>query len=129
MKYQARNNQSGHVLITLLVFMVMTITITGAAITMTIVNTQTISKYKAGQEAFRIAENAADNAMLQLLRNPTYSGETIESDLGTATITISGTTTKTITSVGQVGQAMRTIEVVANHSGGTLTVTSWGEIY
>lgn len=112
----------------MLVFMVMIISITGAAVTMTIINTQTISKQKAGQEALRIADNAAENALLQLLRNSAYNGEIMSFPSGTATISVSGTTTKTITAVGQVGTVQRTVEVTANHPDTTIDVTSWSEL-
>ncbi|MDZ7744165.1 MAG: hypothetical protein U5K77_00160 [Candidatus Saccharibacteria bacterium] len=120
--------QTGHVLITLLVFMIMFISITGAAVSITVINTQAIISLKAGQEAFRLAENGAENALLRLLRDPGYDGETLSLDTGTATINVSGSTTKTITSVGQSGDFQRTVEITAEQSGGTLNITSWSEI-
>jgi hypothetical protein len=128
MKQQQRaNNESGQALIALLIFMMMAFTLTAAAAAITIVNTQTNTAYVSGDTALEVAESGAENAMQQLLRNPSYTGETVTIGSGTATITVSGTTTKTIISVGAVNNVRRTVTVVASYSGTVLSETSWNE--
>jgi hypothetical protein len=120
-------NQSGQTLVALLAFMAMALTLTVAATVVTLANAQTSSNYSLGQEALRIAEAGADNALLRLLRDPAYAGETLSAGDGTATITISGSGTKTIVSEGVNGSFRRKVQVTATVANNTLTVTSWSE--
>lgn len=60
--------KSGQALVTLLVFSAIAIIITSAAVTVSLINTQTTSKYSIGAEALAVAEAGADNAVLKLLR-------------------------------------------------------------
>ena len=124
-----RRRESGQTMIALMSFMAMAITLTSAVTMVTIANATSSSKYTLGQEALNIAETGADNAMLRLSRDPTYTGETLTVGTGTATITVSGTTTKTITSVGLINGFRRTIVVTASQSATTnvITTTSWVE--
>ncbi len=120
-------NQSGQMLVALLSFMAVAITLTTAVTVVTLANSLTVSKYSLGQDALNIAEAGADNALLRLTRDPTYTGETLTVGTGTATITVSGTSPKTITSVGQSGTFRRTIVVTATQTSNVLAVTSWVE--
>jgi hypothetical protein len=119
--------QAGQSLVALLAFMAMALTLTSAVTIVTIANATTTSKYSLGQEALAIAEAGADNAFMRLLRDPNYTGETLTMIGGTATITISGTNPKTITSYGEIGTFRRTVVVVATRTNNVLTVTSWTE--
>lgn len=114
-------------LVALLSFMAVAITLTTAVTVVTLANSLTVSKYSLGQDALNIAEAGADNALLRLTRDPTYTGETLTVGTGTATITVSGTSPKTITSVGQSGTFRRTIVVTATQTSNVLAVTSWVE--
>jgi len=124
-------NQSGQTLIALLIFMLMSILITTTAVTITVINSAGNNQANFGELARQAAETGAENAMLQLERDPTYTGETMTiNSATTATITVSGTTTRTITSVGTVagiGTFKRTVIVTASYSGLAFTVTSWVE--
>ena len=123
------HSQNGQTLVTLLVFMVIGITITTAAVMMTIVNTQNATKFQEGLIAYQVAESGAENAIIRLLRDPSYTGETLTVGAGTATITVSGTTTKTITSSGVNGNYLRKVQVVASYVNNVLTITSWQETF
>lgn len=125
-----RARQSGQTLVALLAFMSLAITITSAATMVTMVNIQTTSKYTMGQEALSLAETAADNAVLRLIRNPSYAaGETLTLPNGTATIvSITGSGTKTIVAEGKSGNFRRRVQVVVTQSNNVTTVTSWSEV-
>lgn len=125
MKY----SKSGQTLVTLLIFIVIGITITSAAVVMTITNSQNITKFQEGMIAFQIAESGAENAVIRLLRDPSYTGETLAVGTGTAVITVSGTTTKTILSSGTNGNYFRKVQVVASYVNNVFTITSWQEVY
>lgn len=116
---------SGQALVILLAFMATAMTLTVAATIVTLVNTRTTSTFVLGQDALSLAESGADNAMLRLLREPSYAGETMNMNGGTVTITVSGSTTRTITARASVGGAIRTVEVTAASSDDALTITSW----
>jgi hypothetical protein len=124
-------SQQGQTIIALLIFMLLSILITTTAVTITVINTQGNNASNFGDLARQAAETGAENAMLQLERDPTYVGETMNINSNTtATITVSGTTTRTITSVGSVagiGTFKRTIIVTATYSGLAFTVTNWVE--
>lgn len=123
-----RNAQSGQMLAALLAFMAMAITLTTAATIVTLTSALTSSKFTVGQEVLSIAEAGADNALIRLLRNPSYTGETLTIGTGTATITVSGSGTKTILSVGEVGNFERRIQVTVTQNNNILSVTNWVEV-
>lgn len=120
---------AGQALVSLIAFMAFGMVITSAAVTMTIVNSRSTDTYSTGNEVLAIAEVGADNAVLRILRNPNYVGEpplTIGS--GTATITVSGGSTKTITSEGVGSGIRRKVEVVGTFTNNVFIITSWKEI-
>lgn len=125
------HTESGQTLIALLIFMLLSILITTTAVTITVINVQGGNQGNFGELARQAAETGAENALLRLERDPTYTGETMTiNSTTTATITVSGTTTRTITSVGTVagiGTFKRTVVVTASYSGLAFTVTSWIE--
>ena len=119
----------GQSLVILLVFIAIAITVTSAAVVMMIVGSTAASKYEQGQTAYATAESGAENALLRLLRDPNYAGETLTIGSDTATITVTGTNPKTVTSTGVSGGFTRQVQVVAGYTNGILTVTSWSEVF
>ena len=89
--------KSGQTLVLLLVFVAITITITSAAVAMMIINSQSGSRFELREITYTVAESGAENALLRLLRDPDYTGETLTIEDGTATITVTGSSVKTIT--------------------------------
>ena len=80
--------------------------------------------------ASQVAESGMENALLLLLRNPNYVGETLTVGTGTATITVTGnSTTKTITSIGRINNYLQTVEVIVTYNNTIMTITSWEEKY
>lgn len=104
-------------------------TLTTAAVALAISTTRDTTILTLGERALTVAESGAENAILRLLRDPSYTGE---SDLpigpGTATIGVTGVSPKIITSTGTVGTLVRRVQVVVTTSGGQLTVSSWQEL-
>ncbi len=92
-----KKNQSGQTIILLLIYVLVAMIVTSAAVAVTIVNSQATDKVYQGTTAFDVAESGAETAMLKLLRDPSYTGETLTVNNGTATITITGGTIKTVT--------------------------------
>ncbi len=128
MKKLLRQN-TGQTLMTLLFFVTIAITVTTAAIIAMYSNAQSATKVQQGAIAYYVAEGGIENALIRLLRDPTYTGETLPVGTGTAVITVTGSSSSyTITSKGTVGNFLRTIQVTAGYnSSNILTISSWQE--
>lgn len=120
--------QKGQALITLLFFMIIAITITTTAVVISLVNALSTSYLDQANSAYYVAESGAENAMLKLLRDPLYNGETMNIDTGTAAISVSGTSPITVISEGRIYNSLRKIQVEAVFTNGVLIVNSWKEI-
>jgi hypothetical protein len=123
-----RRNQSGQVLVMLLAFMATAIILTVSAVSVVIASMQAGTRQAKGEKALQVAESGIDNALMRLVRDPTYSGESLTISGGTATITVSGSPNITITSIGQVDDFRRTIQVTAARTNNTVVVSSWSEV-
>lgn len=124
------NQKKGYTLVTLLVFIVMGLTIASAAIVMVMINSRNASSIEIGTLAYDVAESGMENALIRLLRDPTYTGETLSVGTGTATVTITslGGDQWRIVSVGVYGNFRRTIQVDVTMNI-LLTINSWRETY
>lgn len=121
-------NQNGQTLIILLTYMIIAIIITTASIALVINSSKGTDKVYQGANSLDIAESGAETAMIKLLRDPDYTGETLTVGNGQAVITINGSNPKTILSRGTLNNFTRTIQVIVDTSNNTLTATSWKEI-
>lgn len=122
-------NQKGNVLVTLLVFVVMAVVIISAVTAVTIINTQSTTVVSFGNYALNLAELGAEEAVIRLIRNPNvYTGGSLVIEGTNVLITVTGTTTKTITSEASVQGNTRKVQVIATVENNKVTVTSWQEI-
>lgn len=122
------NNYSGQTLVLLLVFVVIAMLITTAVLTMTTINSGATDKVYQGTTALDIAESGAETAMIKIIRDPSYSGETVAIGNGEAVITVSGSNPKIITSKGDLNNFSRRVEVTVDFTNNVATITSWKEI-
>lgn len=120
--------ERGQALITLLFFVLISLTITTGAITIIIVNSMSVSRFQGGTSAYYAAESGVENALLRLLRDPSYTGETLTIDTSTAVITVTGSNPKTVVSIGQNGNFKRTVQAEMNYNSGYYTFSNWKEI-
>lgn len=97
-------------------------------VSLVVVNSQNARIYLQGEQVLSIAETGIENAMMRLLRNASYTGETLPVGSGQAVITVTGTQPYVIRSVGSLHSETRTIVVNATRSAGLFTVTSWQEV-
>ena len=121
-------HQSGQTLVILLTYMVIAIIVTTASIALVLNSSVGTDKLYQGTNSLDIAESGAETAMIKLLRDPNYTGETVSVGGGQAVITVTGTNPKTVISVGTLNNFSRTIRVIVDTSNNTLTATSWKEI-
>lgn len=122
-------NQKGSALVTLLVFTVIAMIISSAAITMMMVNITSTSQSQRGNETLYMSESGIENGIIRLLRNPSYSGETLSFNDGSVVITVTGSGPYTVRSVATKGNYSRAIEAVLSYTNNVLSVTSWTEVY
>ena len=120
--------QKGQALITLLFFVLISLTITTGAILIIINNSISVSKSVEGTLAYYVAESGVENALLRLLRDPSYTGETLTVGSGTAVITVTGANPKIVVSVGQNGNFKRKVSAQMNYISGYYTIYNWKEI-
>lgn len=125
--------QKGQALITLLFFTVIGITVTSAAAAIIMVNSLSGTKQQQGELAYMVAQSGAENAILRLLRSPSYTGETLPVGSGQAVISVSGSGTTAspyvILSRGTVGNYLRQVEVQARYENNLLEVISRREVF
>lgn len=122
------NNQKGQTLIILLSYMVIAIIVITASVALVFNSSKATDKVYQGANSLDIAESGAETAMIKLLRNPAYTGETLQTDGGKAVITVTGSNPKIILSTGTYSNFTRIIQVTVSSNNGTLTTTSWKEI-
>lgn len=120
-----RYGEGGQALVTLLFFMVMSITITTAAVLVVLANSSVASINEQGLSAYYGAEAGAEEGILRLLRNPSYSGESFSTNNVNVTVSVNS---NTILATGSAANAKRTIQVQTVYNNNALTVTSWKEM-
>ena len=119
--------QGGQALITLLFFVLISLTITTGAIIIIIANSISVGKFQEGTLAYYAAESGVENALLRVLRDSNYAGETLTIGTSSVVITVTGNP-KIVVSTGQNGNFKRTIQAQMNYDNGYYTFSSWKEI-
>lgn len=121
-------NSKGQTLVILLTYMVIAIIVTTASIALVINSSLGTDKVYQGATSLDIAESGAETAMIKLLRDTSYTGETVAIGNGQAVVTVTGTNPKIVLSKGTLNNFTRTIQVIVDTSNNVLTATSWKEI-
>lgn len=128
-------NEKGQTLVALLFFVMVGMIVTTAAVMILSTNSLAAQKLSQGEVARQLAETGAENALIQLLRDKNYHGETLQ-NIGGVTgdnvlITIGTdpmTGQKAIFSTATSGNFTRKVEVIYT-ANDVLTPLSWKEIY
>jgi hypothetical protein len=128
MKIILKIKEKGQALVTLLFFVIISLTITSAAIIIIITNSISSGKFMGGELAYYAAESGVENALLRLLRDPDYAGETLTINGVTAEVTVTGVDPKTVVSVGQNGNFKRTVQAQMTYSSGYYSFSNWKEL-
>ena len=119
--------QKGQSLVLLLFFVLMAMTFAVTAILMLVVNSGSITAFESRIEVRQLADSGTENALLSLIRDPFYTGESYVVEDTNITITVAGSGTKTIIVRASRGEVQRTVEVLANYTDNVLRVASWKE--
>ena len=123
------HKQSGQALVALLVFTIISITIASAAIAIVLINSGSARTLEQGNLTKSASESGVENALIRLLRDPNYAGETLTQDDGDAIVEVSGGVVKTITSTASSLGFIRKIEVVVDTANYQINILSWKQIY
>jgi type II secretory pathway component PulK len=119
---------SGQALVSLLLFTVIASLIITAAAIVIVINMKSTNRLTQSNVSRTIAESGIENALLRLLRNPSYTGEVISLNGGTATVQVTGSSSAyMIKSTGINGNFIHTITVTTQTTNGILSVSSWSE--
>lgn len=121
--------ERGQALVSLLFFVLIAITVTTSAIFVLYTSSQSSSENEQGINAYYIAETGIENAILKLLRDPNYTGETLTLENGTATIQVINGSPITIVSQGESGNSLKKIQAEMLYNNYKLEVVSWKEVY
>lgn len=120
---------SGQAVVTVLFVVVIGMLVTTGAI-MTLLNAyQSLTNQELGREAFIAAEVGIENGMLRLLRDTSYTGETMALSGGkTAVVTVTQSPNIVMVSTGTATNVSRKIRVDAHIANMAIIVDSWKEI-
>lgn len=117
-------------LVVLLIFMLVAVTIATTSVAIIISNAQNTRSAGQSMEAYYAAEAGIENASLQLLRNPEYSGETLQINSSTTVdITATHSAQYVVTSTGRSGAFIRVLQATFNYTDNILSVISWQELF
>ncbi len=116
-------------MITMLYIMVIGVLVATGAVYALFNNTSVASMDELGLLAHSAAESGIENALLRLIRDPTYTGETLSfGNQRTAVITVTGASPQLITSVGTIDNVSRKVQAAVNYTNGTFTILSWADV-
>lgn len=119
--------KSGQALTSLLIIMFVGLTIIATSSALINTSLSSTASLLEANDALVVAESGAEDALLKILRKPSYIGGTLAFDIGQASVSIASTNPFTFVSKGTVGQHQRSIRVIINNNNGIMTVNSWKE--
>ena len=122
-------NQKGQTLVSLLIIIVVTIlAVASAIVSASLSSTTAITTIS--DKVYYSAETGAEEALIKLLRDPSYPGETLGLSGINVEITVSSPspTEKVITSIASTNSIKRRVDVSVQFLNNILTVTSWDEM-
>ncbi len=126
--FKNRERNQGQALVLLLVSTAIGIITTSAVITAAIVVNQSTALFTKSQLALALAESGVENAIIRLLREPNYTGETLNLADGQVVVSVTGGTNKTIVAQASVVDVVRKIQVDGTFSNTVFTINNWREV-
>lgn len=124
--------KKGQALLTFVVLISIAMMIISFVITMVSANSIAATVGQQSMLLRQAAENGIENALLRLLRDPNYSGETISASINTyeTEIIVTGNDTdKTIVSTAVFQNYQQKIKAKINYTDNIMTVIYWQDIY
>lgn len=119
----------GQVLAMLLVFTLVSVAITSAAIVIIINIAKSTNIVEHRIVVSQAAESGIENAIVRILRDPNYLGETLSVGEIIVTISVSGTSPKIVTSEAVHDNFIQKTQISINFVNSRLVVSDWKSIY
>ena len=129
MKKLRLDNNRGQTLVTLLVFTVVAIAVTSTAISIMINITRSASIVESRIIASQAAESAIENAIIRVLRDPEYAGETLQVGDASVEISVAGSDPIIITANATYGSYIQTVQTTIAYIDNILTISNWEYLY
>jgi len=129
MKKLRLDNNRGQTLVTLLVFTVVAIAVTSTAISIMINITRSASIVESRIIASQAAESAIENAIIRVLRDPEYAGETLPVGDASVEISVAGSDPIVITADATYGSYIQTVQTTIAYIDNVLTISDWEYLY
>jgi len=124
---KASAGEAGQTLVALLFFVMVGMIVTTAAVMILSTNSLAAQKLSQGEVTRQLAETGAENALLRLLRDKSYTGEKLDIGMEGDYVEIK-VDSEIITSTARSGNFKREIEVTYTYND-KLEITLWKEIY
>ncbi len=124
-----RKSEAGQTLVSLLVFSVVALAVTTTAISVTINTSQATQAVENRVYIQHAAQSGIENALLRMLRDPTYGGESITIDDVTVVTNVVGSDPYTITATADNTRFSHTEEAVVTYTNNIVTISSWASSY
>ena len=123
-------NTSGQILTSVLVFMAFGLSVIALSATLTIINIQNTAKYAQSEQASNYAEAGAEEAILRLIRDPSYSGGNLAlaADAVIAIQITANGDSRTVISSATYNGFTKKVQVVASLANNKATLVSWKQI-
>lgn len=121
--------KSGQVLTSVVVFVAFGLSVIALSAVLMVINMQNTLKYTESGNCLNHAEAGVEEAVLRLLRDPTYSGGTMLLEGVTTTVTVSGTDTdKSILAVATYNGFAKKVLATVSLAGDKVSLLSWKEV-
>ncbi|MFC1727003.1 hypothetical protein ACFL0Y_00600 [Patescibacteria group bacterium] len=122
-----RKNQ-GQALIPILIILLIILTVGAGSLYLSLGSLLLSSSSSTGEKVLVSVEGAVENGLMRILRNPNYSGESLQVAAMPCTIDISGLNPWTMTAQCDSGQAIRRLQAEVNFIDGEMIVSNLQEI-
>ncbi len=120
--------QIGQALVSLIVIISLVTVLLTSIVFVSIDQSKAALDAAQSKKALYLAETGIENAILMLLRNPTYSGGTFSVDGSSVDVNVAGGTIKTITSKATSGTHIKKVEVEVDTGENKIQLISWRQI-
>ncbi len=121
-------NQKGQTLVSLLIIIAVSVlAVASALVSASLSSTTAITTIT--DKVYYSAETGAEEALIKLLRDPNYSGETLDLDGVNVEVSVTSPipSERVISSTASANNIKRRVDVSAQFLNNILTVTTWGE--
>lgn len=122
-------NSNGQILTSVIVFVAFGLSVIAMSAVLTIINIQNSANNAQSLQALVYAETGTEEAVINLIRNPSYAGGTFTMGSTSVVVTVSGgISDKTILSTANYNGFTKKIESHVNLSNNTVVITSWRQV-